>query len=310
MTDRSSHVVHPEDEARHPAGSEQLWGESYYMDFVTDDASLGGYVRVGWYPTLGVVWFTVAVVEPGRPTIMVVSFDVPAGDGSATSAVGLSYSVDVRLESPVDALRVEAEAVGESFVDVAAVYRGEKGEPVGIGLDLLWRTDGSPFHYADMTRYEIPCLVEGTLRLGNREVAVRGQGQRDHSWGVRDWWEFGWCWSSARLSDGTRVHAVDARIPGLDLAFGYVQDPSGSLAVVTSADISEQLGPEGFPIRGRAILNGGLLDLDIEPLGFGPLLLTSPDGRTSRFPRAMARFTERSGRTGLGWIEWNQPQPC
>ena len=59
---------------------DSLWGESYYMDFVTDDASLGGYIRVGWYPNLGVVWFTAAIVEPGRPTIMAVSFDAPAGD--------------------------------------------------------------------------------------------------------------------------------------------------------------------------------------------------------------------------------------
>jgi hypothetical protein len=301
--------VRPEDETRHPAGPEQLWGESYYMDFVTDDASLGGYIRVGWYPNQGAVWFTVAIVEPGRPTIMVVSFDSPADDLSTTSATGPHYSVDVQLESPLDTQRVKVEAVGESFVDVGEVYRGGKGEPVGVDLDLSWRTDGQPFHYGSTTRYEIPCLVEGRLRLNDRTVAIHDQGQRDHSWGVRDWWEFGWCWCSARLTDGTRVHAVDARVPGLDLAFGYVQDGSGSLVVVTSADVTEDLGPEGFPTRGRANLNGGLLELDIEPLGFGPLLLVAPDGRTSRFPRAMARFSEREGRTGLGWIEWNQPEP-
>ena len=39
--------------------------------------------------------------------------------------------------------------------------------------------------------------------------SVSGQGQRDHSWGVRDWWAFGWCWAAARLDDGTRVHMVD-----------------------------------------------------------------------------------------------------
>jgi hypothetical protein len=309
VTEPSSHLVHPADETRHSAGPEHLWGESYYMDFVTDDASLGGYIRVGWYPNLGVVWFAAAIVEPGRPTIMAVSFDAPASDLSATSAAGPNYSVHVQLKSPLDTLLVKAEAVGESLADVGAVYRREKGEPVELGLELSWRTDGQPFHYGSMTRYEIPCLVAGTLRLADRTVAVRGQGQRDHSWGVRDWWEFGWCWSSARLTDGTRVHAVDARVPGLDLAFGYVQDRSGSLVIVTSADVSEHLGPEGFPTRGRAILNGGLLELDIEPLAFGPLLLVAPDGRITRFPRAMARFSERKGRTGLGWIEWNQPEP-
>jgi valyl-tRNA synthetase len=32
-----------------------------------------------------------------------------------------------------------------------------------------------------------------------------------------------------------------------------------------------------------------------------------PDGRQSRFPRALSRFTEADGRKGVGWIEFNQP---
>jgi hypothetical protein len=48
--------------------------------------------------------------------------------------------------------------------------------------------------------------------------------------------------------------------------------------------------------------------LAIEPLAFGPLVLVSPEGQVARFPRAMARFSEKGGSTGLGWIEWNQPQ--
>jgi hypothetical protein len=106
----------------------------------------------------------------------------------------------------------------------------------------------------------------GNNSAGLRVLAIHGQGQRDYSWGVRAWWEFGWCWSSARLTDGTRVHAVDARVPGLDLAFGYGQDPAGSLVVVTSAEVSEHLGPEGFPTRAIAILNGGLLESTSIPL--------------------------------------------
>jgi len=113
---------------------------------------------------------------------------------------------------------------------------------------------------------------------------------------------------AARLSDGTRIHAVDARIPGLDTAFGYMQERSNSLVIVTSADVTEDLGPEGLPTRGNAILNSGLLELAIEPARIRSLVLVSPEGRVTRFPRAMARFSEPDGRTGLGWIEWNQPE--
>jgi len=51
------------------------------------------------------------------------------------------------------------------------------------------------------------------------------------------------------------------------------------------------------------------LDLQVSPVAWSPVLLTSPDGRESRFPRALARFAEADGRTGVGWIERNQPPP-
>jgi hypothetical protein len=63
-----------------------------------------------------------------------------------------------------------------------------------------------------------------------------------------------------------------------------------------------------MPVRGAAIVEPGHLELAIEPVAFAPLLLTADDGRVSRFPRAMARFTARDGRAGTGWIEWNQPE--
>jgi len=306
MTGAPRYLVSPVDEDRHEPGPEQLWGESYYMDFVTNDGSLGGYLRVGWYPNLGVVWWTTAVVEPGGRTVMSVSFDAPATP--TISAIGPSFSVDLDVTAPLEVLRVQADAVGSSFADATAVYRGDEGRAIELSLDLEWRTDGQPFQYDATTRYEIPCLVDGTLRLGDRSMTLRAQGQRDHSWGIRDWWTFGWCWLAARLDDGTRVHAVDVRIPDLDVAFGYVQDPSGSIQPINSADVSEELGSEGLPTRGNCILNGGLIELAIEPLAFGPLVLVSPDGRVARFARAMARFTEPGGRTGLGWVEWDQPQ--
>jgi hypothetical protein len=56
-------------------------------------------------------------------------------------------------------------------------------------------------------------------------------------------------------------------------------------------------------------ISPGDLELQVEPVAFGALRLDSPDGRSSLFPRAMARVTTDDGRTGTGWIEWNRPQP-
>jgi len=125
---------------------------------------------------------------------------------------------------------------------------------------------------------------------------------------VRDWWDFSWCWFSGRLDDGTRVHGTDVRMGGSHIPFGYVQDPSGVVSPVTGLTVTEELGSEGLPTSARAVLDPDGIELHVEPVAFGPLLLTSTDGRVSRFPRAAARYTAADGRTGTGWIEWNQPQ--
>ena len=64
--------------------------------------------------------------------------------------------------------------------------------------------------------------------------------------------------------------------------------------------------PEGLPTAGR--IRVGDLGLDVSPLAFAPVRLVDPDGRVSRFPRCLAAYRDDAGRTGVGWIEWNQPE--
>ena len=305
---RAPHSVHPEDERRHAPGAELLWNESYYLDFVTREGGMAGYARIGLYPNLGVTWWTAMLVGADRPVVASVDYDLPVAGG--TGLVIAADGVEVRgvVEEALVAMSLRGTAPGRRHAAPDEVYRGSPGEPTTMALDLTWTTDGVPYHYDLTTRYEVPCLVAGEVAIGPERWQVTGHGQRDHSWGVRDWWAFGWCWAAARLDDGTRVHLADIRIPGQPVAFGYLQPPGAPVESVTSLEVTEELGDEGLPVVGRAQIEPGPLDLRIEPLAFGPILLTSPDGRISRFPRAAARFTATDGRSGLGWIEWNQPQ--
>ena len=60
------------------------------------------------------------------------------------------------------------------------------------------------------------------------DSAFGGTGQRDHSWGVRDWWQFPWNWTSGHFEDGSFVHAARSIIPGLDIfATGYMHGDPG-----------------------------------------------------------------------------------
>jgi hypothetical protein len=232
---------------------------------------------------------------------------VPADGGLASSGGG--FDIGWRLDDPLRAFAFESHgSPAVAYKDPAEIYDGAPGTPTTLDMELVWQTDGTPYHYELTTRYEIPCLVSGTVRVGDETLQIRAHGQRDHSWGVRDWWAFGWCWASARLDDGTRVHLADIRMPGMRVPFGYLQPGDGSTVTITGLDVTEDIGEHGFPQTGRIAIEPGGLGIDVEPLEFGPLLLRAPDGRISRFPRAYARFQADDGRAGTGWIEWNQPE--
>jgi hypothetical protein len=299
----------PEDERRHAVGSEQLWNESWYFDAVAEDGSFGAYVRIGLYPNLGVAWYTAYVTGPDRPAVAVIDLEAPLPAAPGLEIATDTIRADHCCQRPLERFAVTLDGIGEAHDDHAAPLRGEPGRRVPVALVLTWDTEGSPYSYRMTTRYEVPCQASGTIEVGDEKLALRGPGQRDHSWGVRDWWSMDWMWSAARLDDGARVHAVQIRLPdGVGFGIGYVQDGRGALEELQSVRAVEDVGPDGLVRSAHLDLQPVGLALDVEPLAFGPLRLDAPDGRSTSFPRAMCRLRSHDGRTGLGWLEWNLVQ--
>ena len=204
----------PSDEQRHDPGPEELWNESWYFDAISDDSRVGMYTRLGLYPNLGVAWITAFVCGPGRATVAVIDFAAPLPTGDELTVDRPGLHVEHGIESGLERFRVRMRADGEAHADASATLRGEAGDPVPVTFDLVWETLGDPYAYRVTTRYEIPCRVSGTVTIADEAIDLRGVGQRDHSWGTRDWWSAEWMWSAGHLQDGTRLHGVEFRIPG------------------------------------------------------------------------------------------------
>ncbi len=207
-------------------------------------------------------------------------------------------------------MSVNLEAFGLALEDPAAVYGDPRGDRVPFGFELDFYTDRAAYQWPPVTpRYEIPCRVQGEVLVGDEKISVDGWGQRDHSWGAaRDWWANQWCWSAGRLEDGTRFHGVGGLLPGHD--WGVVVPTGSGLDGVRRerrGDSRGRRGPRAAPGVDAARL------LRPRPVGHPAGVLacravsTPTDGRLARFPRALARFDAADGRTGGGWIEWNQP---
>lgn len=296
-------VLDPADEATHEPGQDTYWNESYYLDAISADGTVGAYVRIGLVPNLAKVVYTAYVVGEGRPSVGVLDYAAPM-PASGLAVVGDSFTSDLVVEEPTQRVRVRLSGTGQQYDDQSAPLRGESGVPVPLELDLLWTTEGTPYRYRVTTRYELPCRVTGTIRVGEEVLTFDGPGQRDHSWGPRDWWAMDWTWASAHLDDGTRLQAIELRLPGLPPAgVGYEQD-ADRLVELDAMPHSYTIDADRLVRRTSVALSPTGTKLEYEPIAFGALRIEAEDGRVCEFPRAMARITSPDGRTGLGWIEW------
>jgi Ecdysteroid kinase-like family len=297
----------PADERAHEPSAEQLWNESWYFDAIDESGLLGAYVRIGSYPNLGLSWYTAYVCGVDRPAVAVVDFHAPLPTDDGRLALDAAHLRAEHLcQIPLERFAVTLDATGAAHADASAPLRGEPGEPVAVELDLVWETAGTPYGYRLATRYEIPCQVTGTLRVGEESLELRGGGQRDHSWGLRDWWAMDWVWSAGELDDGTRLHAVQLRLPELPpIGIGYVQSEGSGVSELERVDAAETLTRSGLIEHARLVLHPAGIELEVAPIAFGPLRLEAPDGRVAMFARAMCRLRAADGRAGLGWVEWN-----
>ncbi|MEX2254733.1 MAG: hypothetical protein WEC34_04795 [Acidimicrobiia bacterium] len=297
------------DEGRHLPGTDLLWGESWYHDFAASDGSYGGYLRLGLYPNQQLAWYWVHIVRRGEPLVVVRDHAVPgptAMDGPVSVASEQVRGTWGPLE-PLWRYNITTEGAGVALVDPADAFRGEEGPAVDVSLDLTWTGVTAPFPYTATTRFEQSAWVEGAMRIDGKRIEVRCPGQRDHSWGVRDWWLFGWVWCSGRLDDGTWWHCARSIVPKVDIfQAGYVVAPDMTLTPVEAVHIDYELDAEQLPIRGE--LGVGDLALTWTAELQAPVLLVSPEGKQSRFPRATCRFETADGRSGRGWIEFNFPE--
>jgi len=96
--------------------------------------------------------------------------------------------------------------------------------------------NGCPAWIAD-DRFEQQGRVQGSVTIGERKLTLDGYGQRDHSWGTRDWGvNQHWKWVHAQAGDELGVHFWELFALGRSHLCGYV-NKGGILAQVASVKV-------------------------------------------------------------------------
>lgn len=196
------------------------------------------------------LWFNVSLPDEGLAVLAYTWVGVDERAGSMLTIV------DCNDEALVQANAADVPATGMDFDDwKVGDLRVRTLEPLHTAqlsfdsaeaqLDLTYtglheafaygdHPDGCP-QYVAKERFEQGCRVQGTLRLGEREIEIDTFGHRDHSWGPREWNAYHhWKWLNAQTED-VQTNFFHCLAHGLVLVNGYVAR-GGEISPIVAID--------------------------------------------------------------------------
>lgn len=203
-------MASPSWERPHP-GRREFWG----FDFFAEDASLGGFVGLTFVPERHRCWYWAALVGDGRPYLLVRDLEVAMPRRPASREIrSEALWADMNCETPFEHWSIGLEAFGVSMDDPDEALGTERGERVGLGLDVEWESEGEVV--GPSGSYAQPGVVHGEILVGGggvKNIAFEGHGWRRHAWREQDATGADWMapprsWLGGRLDDGT-PHRLD-----------------------------------------------------------------------------------------------------
>ena len=208
MKDRSS--LSEDDECAHPANERADWRESYYFNWVDLDSGISGFSTIGLLPNAEKREFVFALFYNNEREV---HFNEP--DGPVSNDISISLSDEVLMYELIKPLK-----------EWRISYNGKN-----LKADIRWPARFSPYDFGGGSgtswagHFEQSGSPQGTVEFANGKIVrFQGLGERDKSWGSRDWHIDNWFALHAQfehLSIGLRrdmvkgsVHPSGARLLG------------------------------------------------------------------------------------------------
>ncbi len=282
------------DEYAHEADENQDWRESYYFNWVDIDSGISGFSTIGLLPNTKKREFVFALFyDQEREVYFNEPSDSIPEDFSKSLADGvLSYE----LIEPLKEWRI--------------VYRGKS-----LQADIAWPARFSAYDFGIGSgtswtgHFEQSGTPHGEIKFSDgRVVRIQGLGERDKSWGSRNWHIESWFALHAQFDDlsiGIRrdvVNGVAQSSGGISTAEGHI--PIKNVEFVTKTHES------GIPIGAKTRIVGmddtvySLESKLITPTSFVRFAREFPGGSTELYEGMAVHNCRELDCTGTGLLEW------
>lgn len=283
-----------EDERNHKPSDRKDWRESYYFNFVDIEHGISGFTTIGLLPQAPKREFIFALFHRDSRHFYYQEPSTP-------------FSID--SSSSLDDGHLKFELVETMKKWRITISSGE------MKADIMWNARFPPFNFGECSgtswdgHFEQSGMVTGTLQMGDMTLSLNGLGQRDKSWGSRNWHIDQWYALHAQFKEfsiGLRHDTVG----GSSVVSGGVSSVSGGTPI-TVIDVQTEYGadpsqPIGATTRigckdGRKfVLNSKL----ISPLSFVKFNRRFPGGTTELLEAMALHRLEETGEIGTGLLEW------
>ncbi len=299
----------PEDsDVVHEFGSHPDWNESFYFNFYDREKDICGFMRIG--------------LKPNRDEKSMFFF-IMMPDGSLISARDAEHFRD--SEFSVKGLRyrkIEPERRWSIDYHGEMTRSGKDGEAKSM-VSMILEFEGLHhiFNYRDCVtedKVEMSKIaasehteqygrLRGRLVIDGREVIIDALGERDHSWGVRDWIApTMWIWLTAQFSDGTSMNLTKLMIEDGVVDAGYLFMGGRNLPLV-GANVETDFAADGSPRALSIVLKdkeGGehRMRADIVRMAKLPFVGSGSAGMAIMY-ETLAKF-DFQGLTGFGIAEY------
>lgn len=260
------------DEALHAPGADPAWQESYYFNWADPEGRHFGLTRIGFNPLAGRVDGLLLTVRDGR-----LEYVYPG--------IGLPYD-PARPQRPGRGLRAGSLA----FTMREPLQRWNIRLDGRNSVDLNWTASSTPHDFHDgpntygeagpgsaaAMHFEQAGTVTGSIRVHGSEYQIDALGQRDKSWGARDWSGIsGWDWITGHFGPDLAFNATLSLVGRSGAATGFVHRNGVNVPLADAQVDYEWTRTPHVPGAARLLLadvDGGHYDIRATALAQVPLV--------------------------------------
>lgn len=232
----------------HEHGEQKNWNESFYFSFYDRGNDICGFMRLGLKPNKNEKMLFCFFMMPDGS--MVGTKDNVEFDGNQLSAKGLTFTM------------VENEKVWNlTFDGEMPVHKKGEDSVSKVKFDLRFEGLNPMFDYRQCVTGDKEALaaavasehleqmgkVLGQLSIDDKDFYIKGLGERDHSWGERDWTApRAWVWLTCQFNDGYGFNITKLYMDKGDIDAGFLYLDGENLPIV-KVDMVTEYDADGSP---------------------------------------------------------------